>query len=90
MGDRVLVKPIEKEEEITESGIFIPDTVKERPNEATVIAVGEGKLLQDGTYLPALIKIGDKIRFVQNAGLPFKHDGEDYLLMETHHVLAVL
>lgn len=90
MGDRVLVKPIEKQEEVTESGIFIPDTIKEKPNEATVIEVGEGKLLQDGTYLPALIKKGDTVRFIQNAGLPFKLDGEEYLLMETHHILAVL
>lgn len=90
MGDRLLVKVIEKEEEITESGIFIPDTIKEKPNQATVIEVGEGKLLQDGTYLPTLIMVGDKIQFIQNAGTPFKYDGEDYLILDTHHVLAVL
>lgn len=90
MGDRLLVKPIEKEEEITESGIFIPDTIKEKPNQATVIEVGEGKLLQDGTYLPTLIMVGDKIQFMQNAGVPFKHDSEEYLILDTHHVLAVL
>lgn len=90
MGDRLLVKVIEKEEEVTQSGIFIPDTIKERPTQATVIEVGEGRLLQDGTYLPTLIMVGDKIEFMPGAGMAFKHEGEDYLIMDTQYVLAVL
>lgn len=90
LGDRILVKVEEKPEEVTESGIFIPDTIKEKPTEAIVIEVGEGKLLQDGTYKPSIIQVGDKVKFIQNAGTPLKHEGEDYLLIDTHHVIAVL
>jgi chaperonin GroES len=89
VGDRLVVKPAAKEE-ITRSGIVIPDTAKEKPQEGEVIAVGSGKLLDNGERVPMEIKVGDRVLYAKYGGTEFKLDGEDYLVMRESDVLAVL
>jgi chaperonin GroES len=89
VGDRLVVKPAAKEE-ITKSGIVIPDTAKEKPQEGEVIAVGSGKLLDNGERVPMEIKVGDRVLYAKYGGTEFKLDGEDYLVMRESDVLAVL
>jgi chaperonin GroES len=89
VGDRLVVKPAAKEE-ITRSGIVIPDTAKEKPQEGEVIAVGSGKLLDNGDRVPMEIKVGDRVLYAKYGGTEFKLDGEDYLVMRETDVLAVL
>jgi chaperonin GroES len=89
VGDRLVVKPAAKEE-ITRSGIVIPDTAKEKPQEGEVIAVGSGKLLDNGDRVPMEIKVGDRVLYAKYGGTEFKLDGEDYLVMRESDVLAVL
>lgn len=89
VGDRLVVKPAAKEE-ITRSGIVIPDTAKEKPQEGEVIAVGSGKLLDSGDRVPMEIKVGDRVLYAKYGGTEFKLDGEDYLVMRESDVLAVL
>ncbi len=89
VGDRLVVKPAAKEE-ITRSGIVIPDTAKEKPQEGEVIAVGSGKLLDNGDRVPMEIKVGDRVLYAKYGCTEFKLDGEDYLVMRESDVLAVL
>ena len=89
VGDRLVVKPAAKEE-ITRSGIVIPDTAKEKPQEGEVIAVGSGKLLDNGDRVPMEIKPGDRVLYAKYGGTEFKLDGEDYLVMRESDVLAIL
>ena len=89
VGDRLVVKPAAKEE-ITRSGIVIPDTAKEKPQEGEVIAVGSGKLLDSGDRVPMEIKVGDRVLYAKYGGTEFKLDGEDYLVMRESDVLAIL
>src|SRR5579859_2283724 len=89
VGDRVIVKPAAKEE-VTRSGIVIPDTAKEKPQEGIVIAVGSGKLLDNGDRVPLEIKEGDRVLYAKYGGTEFKLDGEEYLVLRESDVLAVL
>ena len=89
VGDRLVVKPAAKEE-VTRSGIVIPDTAKEKPQEGEVIAVGSGKLLDNGERVPMEIKVGDRVLYAKYGGTEFKLDGEDYLVMRESDVLAIL
>jgi len=89
LGDRLVVKPSEREE-MTKSGIVLPDTVKERPQEGTILAVGPGRTLDDGTREPIEVAIGDKILFQKYAGTEFKLDEEDLLILSQKDVLAVI
>lgn len=89
VGDRLVVKPAAKEE-VTRSGIVIPDTAKEKPQEGEVIAVGSGKLLDNGDRVPMEIKVGDRVLYAKYGGTEFKLDGEDYLVMRESDVLAIL
>jgi chaperonin GroES len=89
VGDRVVVKPSQKEE-TTKSGIVIPDTVKEKPQEGTIIAVGAGKLTEKGDRQPLEVKEGDKVLFAKYGGTEFKLDGEDLLVLRESDILAVL
>lgn len=88
LGDRVVLKVIEQEEK-TESGIVLPDKAKERPQEGKVIAVGSGKVLDDGRKLPVDVKEGDLVIFSKFAGSEVKVDGEEYLVMRQDDILAV-
>lgn len=89
LGDRVVVKPTPREE-MTKSGIVLPDTAKEKPQEGSVLAVGTGKLLDSGERVPMDLKEGDKVLFAKYAGTEFKLDGEEVLILSERDVLAVL
>ena len=89
LEDRIVVKPIE-EEETTASGLVIPDTAKERPQEGEVIAVGPGRFTEDGKTRVAMdVKVGDKVIYSKYGGTEVKIDGVEYLILSARDVLAV-
>jgi chaperonin GroES len=90
LHDRVLVKRIDLGDKTSAGGIIIPDTVKEKPQEGEVVAVGPGKMLEDGNVQPMNVKAGDKILFGKYAGTEVKLDDEDYLIMREDDILGVL
>ncbi len=87
LDDRIVVKPIKKEE-MTKGGIILPDTAKEKPQEGEVIAVGPGKLAEDGKRIEMEIKKGDKVMYAKFSGTEIKLDDEDLLIMREGDVLA--
>lgn len=87
--DRIVVKRIEEKETI-QGGIIIPDTAKEKPQEGEVVAVGQGKRMEDGKLIPLDLKPGDRILFGKYSGSDIKLDGEEYLIMREDEVLGVL
>jgi len=89
VGDRVVVKPSQKEE-VTKSGIVLPDTAKEKPQEGTVVAVGSGKLTDKGDRTPLEVKVGDRVLFAKYGGTEFKLDGDDMLVLRETDILAIL
>jgi len=89
LGDRVVVKPVEKDQK-TKSGIVLPDTAKEKPQEGIVEAVGTGRILDNGTKVPMELKVGDKILYAKYAGNEFKFDEIEYLIVSEKDVLAVV
>jgi chaperonin GroES len=89
LQDRVLVKRLEQEEK-TKGGIIIPDTAKEKPIEATVVAVGNGKVLEDGTVRKLDIKAGDRVLFGKYSGTEVKIDGEEHLILREDDILGVI
>ncbi len=89
LADRVLVKRIEQEE-VRKGGIIIPDTAKEKPQKGEVIAVGPGRLDENGKRVPMEVKVGDKVIFSKYAGSEVKIDGEEYLIMREDDILAIL
>jgi len=89
LHDRIIVKRLEEEEK-TKGGIIIPDTAKEKPIEGKVIAVGDGKIKEDGTKIPMDVKKGDRILFAKYAGTEIKIDGEEHLMMKEDDVLAII
>jgi chaperonin GroES len=89
MGDRVVVKPLEREE-VTKSGIVLPDTAKEKPQEGEVIAVGPGRLTDDGKRIAMDLKTGDRVVFAKYAGTELKLEDTEYLILREADVLAKL
>jgi chaperonin GroES len=89
LGDRVVVKPVEREER-TKSGIVLPDTAKEKPQEGIVEAVGTGRLLDNGTKVPMELKVGDKVLYAKYAGNEFKVEEQEYLIISEKDVLAIV
>ncbi len=89
LQDRVLVKRI-AEEEKTKGGIIIPDTAKEKPQEGKIIAVGKGKVNDEGKLIPLQVKVGDKILFGKYSGSEIKIDGEEHLIMREEDILGVV
>jgi chaperonin GroES len=89
LQDRIIVKRVQEEEK-TKGGIIIPDTAKEKPIEGKVIAVGNGKVLEDGKVRPLDIKAGDRILFSKYAGTEIKIDGEEHLIMREEDILGVI
>jgi chaperonin GroES len=87
LADRVLVKPIEKEEK-TRSGIILPDTAKEKPQEGKVIAVGPGKLSDDGKRVPMDLKVGDMVIYAKYGGTEIKVDEEGLIILRESDILA--
>jgi len=89
LQDRVLVKRLEEEEK-TKGGIIIPDTAKEKPMEGKVVAVGKGRIKEDGTVLPLEVKAGDKVLFSKYAGTEIKIDGEEHIIMREDDILGIM
>ena len=88
--DRIVVKRIETDAEKTSGGLYIPDTAKEKPQEAEVVAVGKGKRLDDGKVAPLDVQAGDRILFGKYSGSEIKIDGVEYLIMREDEVLGIL
>lgn len=89
LQDRIIVKRLEEENK-TSGGIYIPDTAKEKPQKGEIIAVGKGKLTEDGKVLPIDVKVGDTVLFGKYAGTEIKIDGADYLIMREDDILGVI
>jgi len=89
LGDRILVKRVEEEQK-SKGGIIIPDTAKEKPQEGKVVAVGKGKVLDDGKVVPLEIKAGDRILFGKYSGTEVKIAGEEHLIMREDDVLGII
>jgi len=88
--DRVLVRPLEAENK-TKGGIVLPDTAKEKPQEAEVVAVGEGKMLENGTIVPLKVKVGDKVLYGKYSGNEITtKDGEELLIIKEEDILMIL
>ena len=87
LADRVLVKPIEKEEK-TKSGIYIPDTAKEKPQEGKVLAVGPGKMSDDGKLIPMNLKVGDIVIYSKYGGTEIKVDDDELIILRESDILA--
>jgi chaperonin GroES len=88
VGDRVAVKPSAKEE-VTRSGIIIPDTAKEKPQRGTVVAIGSGRLLENGHRAALDVCEGNRVLFAKYGGTEFKLEGEAYLVLKEHDILAI-
>ena len=89
LHDKILVKRIEEENK-TKGGIIIPDTAKEKPMEAEVVAVGAGKILKDGSKRPLAVKAGDRVLFAKYSGTEIKIDGEERLILSEEEVLGII
>lgn len=89
LGDRVVVKPLSREE-VTKSGIVLPDTAKEKPQEGSVVAVGPGRVLDNGQRVPMELKDGDRVLFAKYAGTEFKRDEDELLILSERDILAVV
>lgn len=87
LGDRVIVKPIEKEE-VSKGGIILPDTAKEKPQEGELVAVGPGKLRDDGTRVAMDVKVGDRVIYAKYAGTEVEVDDEKLLIMHESDIMA--
>lgn len=86
--DRLVVEPIEQED-ITKGGIIIPDTVKEKPREGFVIAVGSGRINEDGRTLPMLVKTGDTVIYAKYGGIEVKVDNKQFIIIRESDILAI-
>ena len=88
--DRVLVKRVEEKGEVVKGGIIIPDTAKEKPQEGTVIAVGSGKVDENGKRIPLDVKVGDRVLFGKYAGTEIKIDEVDHIILREDEILGVV
>ncbi len=89
LHDRVIVKRVEEEDK-TSGGIIIPDAAKEKPQQGKVLAVGKGKILENGKVSPLIVKKGDRVLFGKYAGTDIKIDGEEHLIMREDDILAII
>ena len=89
LGDRVVVKPTPREE-MTKSGIVLPDTAKEKPQEGSVLAIGPGRILDDGKREAMDVQVGNKVLYAKYAGTEFKVDGDDLLIVSQKDILAIV
>lgn len=89
LSDRVLIKP-KARDETTRSGIVLPDTAKEKPQEGTVVAAGPGRINEDGARVPMDVKVGDSVLYAKYAGTEYKIDNEEHLIVKESDVLAVV
>ncbi|MGG6432849.1 co-chaperone GroES [Anoxybacillus sp. D401a] len=89
LGDRIVIELIQTEEK-TASGIVLPDTAKEKPQEGKVVAVGSGRILDNGERVAPEVSVGDRIIFSKYAGTEVKYDGKEYLILRESDILAVI
>jgi chaperonin GroES len=89
LGDRVVVKPLGREE-MTKSGIVLPDTAKEKPQRGTIVAAGDGRRDDDGDRIPLDVQVGDQVLFAKYAGTEFKLEDDDLLILSEKDILAVI
>ena len=89
LGDRVVIQPTPREE-MTKTGIVLPDTAKEKPQEGKILAAGPGRVLEDGKREPMDVKKGDKVLYAKYAGTEFKVEGEDLLIVSQKDILALV
>src|SRR3954469_23750209 len=89
LGDRVLVKAVEKKDEVR-GGLIIPDTAKEKPQEGEIIAAGKGKIGDDGKLIPMDVKTGDRILYGKYSGTEVKIEGQEYLIMHQEDILGIV
>lgn len=87
LGERIVIKPIEQEQ-TTKGGIYLPDTAKEKPQEGEVLAVGPGRLTDDGNRIPMDLSVGDRVIYSKYAGTEYKDGDEEYLIMRESDILA--
>jgi chaperonin GroES len=87
MADRVLVKPIEREE-VTKGGIVLPDTAKEKPQEGEVLAVGDGRLSEDGKRIPLDVRVGDRVIYAKYGGTEIRIEDEELIILRESDILA--
>ena len=90
LADRLIVKRVDDQEQKSAGGIIIPDTAKEKPQEGKVVAVGRGKLSEEGKVIPLDVKAGDRILFGKYSGTEIKIDGEEHLILREEDVLGVV
>ena len=89
LGDRVVIRPLEREE-ATKSGIFLPDTAKEKPQEGEILAVGPGRVLDSGERIKMDVKTGERVLFAKYAGTEFKLEDQELLILSEKDILAVV
>ena len=89
LGDRIVVKALANETQ-TKSGIFLPDTAKEKPQEGEVLAVGPGKVMDNGKRVASEIQVGQRVLFAKYAGTEIKQDGQDYLILRENDVMGIV
>ncbi len=89
LGDRVLVRPVEKEKQ-ERGGLIIPDTAKEKPQEGEIVAAGKGKTTDDGKLIPMEVKAGDRVLYGKYSGTEIKIDDQEYLIMHQDDILGIL
>jgi chaperonin GroES len=87
LGERVVIKPIQREQ-TTRGGIYLPDTAKEKPQEGEIVAVGQGRVTDDGTRIPMELGVGDRVIYSKFAGTEYKDGEDEYLIMRESDVLA--
>jgi len=90
LGDRVVIRPIVKEEMVTKGGVILPDTAKEKPQEGKIIAVGPGRLDENGKRIAMDVKTGDKVLYAKYAGSEVKLDDEELLILRESDILAIM
>jgi len=90
LADRVLIEPDEVSEDKTAGGIIIPDTAKEKPQQGKIVAVGPGRIDENGKVVPMNVKSGDKVLYSKYGGTEIKHEGKTYLIMAETDILAVM
>ena len=87
LGNRIVIEPLEGDEQLSSGGIFIPDTAKEKPQDGTIVAVGPGRLADDGKRVPMEVAVGDVVVYSKYAGTEYKEDGVEYLIVREDDIL---
>jgi chaperonin GroES len=90
LGNRVVIEPLEGDEQVSAGGIYIPDTAKEKPQEGTIVAAGPGRLTDDGNRVPMELEVGDTVVYSKYAGTEYTENGTEYLIVKESDILAIV